>query len=401
MIHLNQPALKTIEHLIQQIPGGISFAQGALRVGGVDKSIREYVQTVLSTDKADYYCHSLGIAVLRQKLADTLSAKFNTTVAFENVAVTHGSINGIAALCLLLLDHGDEVLLPEPTYPSFVNAISVAKAKVTFVRAYEHVHAADGSSEWVFDLEKLKAARTARTKMVIIAHPSNPCGVCLTPEEMNGLAQWCEEENIYCIFDEAYENYFFDTPTTSSTPLIAPSKFVIRTGSFSKTYGMSGWRVGYVVAPRDIITHMAAVQDGVIVCPSVVGQYAASYALDHPEIADNYTQYIRNNRDMAHNMLKPLIDTGVIRCAKPEAGFFLFLQTTEQDAGPIVQNLITHAQVALVPGADFGPSSKNCMRLCYARDTELLKQGLTRCVDYLQKTYSKAESIGRSSEIQH
>lgn len=384
MLRLDQPALKTIEHQIQQIPNGISFAQGALRIGGIDQGTREHLQDVLNTDKTDYYAHSLGIAALRHKLAATLSAQFNTSIAFENVAVTHGSINGISALCLLLLQHGDEVLLPEPTYPVFVNTIALAKANVKFVSAYLHVHHANGSSEWVFDLEKLKAARTPKTKMVIIAHPSNPCGVCMTQGEIDALAQWCEAEGLYCIFDEAYENYFFDMPTTSSTSLVTKSKFLIRTGSFSKTYGMSGWRVGYVVAPQEIIQSMAAVQDGLLVCPNVPGQYGALYALDHPEVIAAYKDIIRRNRDVAFNAITPLIEQKIISCAKPPAGFFLFAKIIGTDTSVFAQELVKNAQVAVVPGKDFGPSNNSYVRICYARKTELLEEGLARFVHYLQ-----------------
>ncbi len=385
MLYLDQPALKTIEHQIQQLPNGISLAQGALRIGGIDHSIRAHLQEVLNTDKTDYYAHSLGIAALRKKLAETLASRFATQISPENIAVTHGSINGISALCLMLLDQGDEVLLPEPTYPVFMNAIKIARGAIRFVNFYEHVEQADGTSRWVFDLEKLKAARTPRTKMLIIAHPSNPCGAYMTQDEINGLAQWCETEGIYCIFDEAYENYFFDMPTTSGTSLITQSRFLIRPGSFSKTYGMSGWRVGYVLAPKEIIQNMAAVQDGLLVCPNVPAQYAALYALDHPEIISAYTAQIRNNRDIAFSAIMPLLEEGVVSCARPAAGFFLFMKIHGVDTYALAQDLIKHAGVAVVPGKDFGPSGKEYVRICYARSQALLEGGMARLVEYVQK----------------
>lgn len=384
MLYLDQPALKTIEHQIQQLPDGISLAQGALRIGGIDASIRSHLQSVLATDATDYYGHSLGIAPLRAKLAATLSTRFKSTIAPSNIAVTHGSINGISALCFLLLEKGDEVLLPEPTYPVFMNAIKLARGTIAFVNFYRHEQQSDGTSQWVFDLEKLKEARTPRTKMLIIAHPSNPCGACMTQDEINALAQWCESEGIYCIFDEAYENYFFDMPTTSSTPLIASSKFLIRTGSFSKTYGMSGWRVGYVLAPTAIINHMAAVQDGLLVCPNVPGQHAALYALDHPEIIAAYTETIRLNRNYAYQAITPLIERGIVSCARPAAGFFLFMKINGADTRAVAQDLIEKAAVAVVPGNDFGPSGKEYVRVCYARNQGRLEEGMTRLVHYLQ-----------------
>lgn len=385
MIHLDQPALKTIEHRVQQIEGGISFAQGALRIGGVDASIHTYAQEILNTDKADYYGHSIGLAALRQKLADTLSARYNARIAFENVVVTHGSINGIAALCLLLLNAGDEVVIPEPTYPAFLNTIMLAKGKINFFSAYKYKQLPDGSLRWIFDVEGLMETCTQSTKMIIITNPSNPTGACMTQEEIARVAAFCEERGIYCIFDEAYENYFFDVPSTSATPLVAQSQFLVRTGSFSKTYGMSGWRVGYVVAPKHIIDNIAAVQDGVIVCPTVISQYAALYALDHPEIAASYTEVVNKNREIAYQAVQPLAEKGLIKCAKPEAGFFLFVETKEVDTLDLANDMLAKVRVAVVPGKDFGPSGKRFVRLCYARKTEVLEEGLYRFVDYFLK----------------
>lgn len=387
MIRLDQPALKTIEHRVQQIEGGISFAQGALRIGGVDASIHDHAREVLKTDKADYYGHSIGLAPLRQKLADTLSAKYKAPVKFENVIVTHGSINGIAALCFLLLKAGDEVVIPEPTYPAFLNTIMLAKGNIKFFSAYKYAHDEQGILRWVFDLPGLLATCTERTKMIIITNPSNPTGACMTPQEIAQLGAWCEERGIYCIFDEAYENYFFDMPSTSATALVPTSKFLMRTGSFSKTYGMSGWRVGYVVAPQHIIENIAAVQDGVIVCPTVISQYAALYALEHPEIAASYTEIVNKNREIAYQAMQPLVKQGIVTCAKPQAGFFLFVKTKEADTLDLANDLLAQARVAVVPGKDFGPSGKPCVRVCYARKTELLQEGLARMVDYFQEKF--------------
>lgn len=385
MIRLDQPALKTIEHQVQQIEGGISCAQGALRIGGVDAAIHDYARDILKTDKADYYGHSIGLAPLRQKLADTLSAKYKARVAFENVIVTHGSINGIAALCFLLLQAGDEVVIPEPTYPAFLNTITLAKGIIKFFSAYKYAHDEDGILRWVFDLQGLIATCTDRTKMIIITNPSNPTGACMTAQEIAILGAWCEDRGIYCIFDEAYENYFFDTPTTSATALVPSSKFLLRTGSFSKTYGMSGWRVGYVVGPAHIIEHCAAVQDGVIVCPTVISQYAALYALEHPEIAASYTDIVNKNRELAYKTVQSLVDQGIITCAKPQAGFFLFVETKEKDTVQLAHDLLAKEHVAVVPGKDFGPSGKSCLRICYARKTEVLQEGLDRFVRYFNR----------------
>lgn len=386
MIRLDQPDLKKIENKVQQMEGCISLAQGALRVGGVSPAIKEYLSQVLKTDKTDYYSYSLGIRALRQKIASYLTALHGGNLSEDHVMISHGALNGIAALCLMLLDYQDEVLIPEPTYPPYVNAVALAKGYAKLVPAYRFSGNGAQCVQWKFDLEVLKASATEKTKMIIIAHPSNPCGVCLTAREIKELASWCEERKIYCIIDEAYDNYFFDVEPVSSSPYVEQNNYLIRVGSFSKMFGMSGWRVGYVVAPPAIITHCAGVQDGLIVCPSVLAQYAALYALDHTEIAASYTRIVQENRNIAFSLLSPLIEQGIFACQKPEAGFFLFLKTQSPDATLLAEKILESVQVALVPGRDFGPSGRGFLRLCFARDQQTLTEGITRLCEIKSKT---------------
>lgn len=378
---MDQPDLKIMEYLAQQDSDCISFAQGALRIGGVSQEIKDYVASILQTDKADYYSHSLGLSALRERLATFLSARHSTHISFDNIFISHGSINGIAALCLLLLDEGDEVLLPEPTYPPYLNATMLAKGVAKFIPAH-HLEIVNGKTRWVLDQTIVKSSVTPKTKMMIIAQPSNPCGVCLDEQELQELASWCEEKKIYLIVDEAYDNYFFDGKPVSSTPLVPHSQYLIRAGSFSKTFGMSGWRIGYIVAPQHIIAHMGAVQDGIVVCPSVIGQYAALYALEHPEISTHYTHYVLENRNIAIEALSALQSKEIFDFAIPPAGFFIFLKTKDHDTTELAYTLLHEAKVSLVPGRGFGPSGKNYLRLCYARPKQLLEKGLDRLLTY-------------------
>lgn len=384
MIRLDQPDLKTIEHIAQQNPHTISFAQGALRIGGVDACIKEAVRAVALTDRADYYSHSLGIAPLRQAIATYLATLHAVSLPAEQIAITHGSIGGIAALCLLLLDHGDEVLLPEPTYPAYFNSIALAKAVARTVPAYELVATTD-SYAWRIDLDLIVRSITPRTKMLVIAQPSNPAGVCLTREQLATLVTVCSEREIYLVVDEAYDNYFFDAPVVSATAYAVTNPFVIRVGTFSKTFGMSGWRVGFIVAAAELLQHLAAVHDGMIACPSVIGQYAAIAALDHQEVAARYTGYVRQSRDMALTLLAPIVAAGHIQMASPAAGFFLFIKTKHEDTTALTQDILTKAAVALVPGRNFGPTGRPFMRLCFARLQEAVQQGCLRLVQYYER----------------
>lgn len=378
MIHLDQPEYKKIEFIAQAGTNYISFSQGALRTGGVPPDIKEHARTILLTDRADYYCHALGIRPLREKLATTLSQRHNSNISIENIMVSHGSVNGISAVCLMLLHVGDEVLLPEPTYPTYFNIVKLAKATPKYTNAYLET-TVNGVSRWALDLEGIKRATTDKTRMIIIANPSNPCGVCLTLDELMQLKQWCELRGIYLIIDEVYDNYIFsETTFNSATRLVPDSELIIRTGSFSKDFAMSGWRVGFVVAPPSLIRNLMGAQDGLICCPSVIGQYAALYALDHKELMIPQIQQVHSNHARTCQLLEPLVEAELISYVKPDAGFFMFLRTNEPDSMPLVTTILNQSQVALVPGKDFGPSGYPYIRLCFARPPQVIDEGFER-----------------------
>lgn len=384
MIRLDQPEYKRIEFIAQSGPDYVSFSQGALRTGGVPQAIREYAREILTTDAADYYTHPLGIALLREKIAHKLSLHYNIQVNKEHISVTHGSINAISSLCLALLNIGDEVLIPEPTYPAYVNIVKIAKAQPVFVQAFVEGMQQDGQKKWKFDVDRVKKATTVHTKMIIIPNPANPCGVCLTNSELLELKQWSEQHGIYLIFDEVYDNYIFDGAFASGTALAVESELVFRIGSFSKDFAMSGWRIGFIVAQPSILPALMAVQDGLICCPNAIGQYAAAYALDHYHLMKPQIEQISRNRLLTVELLEPLVRAGILSFIKPDAGFFYFLKTEQEDTTQLVNDILDKAHVALVPGKDFGPSGKSYIRLCYARNEGLIHKGIERLINYFK-----------------
>ena len=187
----------------KNIPESISFSQGAVKVGGTPPEIKQYIRTLLEGDCVDYYQPVGGIFPLREKIAATLNEKFHTLFDLEHVFISHGAIGGITALCLTLLGPGQEVLLPAPTYPSYHNIIKFSKASPIFVPSF--VEKANG---WSFDIDQIKRHTTAQTKMIILSNPSNPCGYCLTHQDLIDLKNWCESREIYLIVDEVYDRSF-------------------------------------------------------------------------------------------------------------------------------------------------------------------------------------------------
>lgn len=364
------PKYKTIESISGTSKEYISFSQGTVRIAGTPSPIKRHLMEKLESDALDYYQYVGGIYPLRTKLAEKNGVKP------EQVVISHGSIGGITAICLTLLKTGDEVIVPAPYYPSYRNIILFSKAVPVYAEAYRRER-----GRWVFDLESVKNCTTSKTKMIILSNPSNPTGALLTMREVNDLKQWCEEKGIYLVSDEVYDNYIYEGDFHSFTPHVSRSEHVLRTGSFSKDYAMSGWRVGYIIAPESLVPSLIAVQDGTLCCPSVAGQCAALYALENEHLIAEQTEAVQRNRDIVFEHLSLL--KGVFSFDKPQAGIFYFLQTTRDDSEELVMDILHKVKVALVPGKDFGPNAAPFIRLCFARQEAILIAGLDRLLKLL------------------
>ncbi|CRX39130.1 pyridoxal phosphate-dependent aminotransferase [Estrella lausannensis] len=380
MLKLTLPRYKSIEMIASENKDIISFSQGAVKVGGAPEEIKAHLKEILNGDRADYYQAVGGIAPLRQKIAETLAKKWGIPLTKEEILITHGSIGGITNLCLLLLNSGDEVIIPEPFYPSYLNIVRFSKATPIPVQGFFRKE-----GKWVFDLESVKQVKGERSKMLILSNPSNPCGICFRANDLNELKRWCEQEGIFLIIDEVYDNYIYEGNFASATPLAARSDYIARTGSFSKDFAMSGYRVGFLVAKKELIERLTAIQDGTLCCPSVIGQLAACFALDHPELIERQVRQVKANLQLVREMLVPLVERNIFSYVPPESGIFLFLKTQHEDTEEFVMEILTKARVSLVPGKDFGSSQEAAshVRLCFAREPKLIEEGMDRLRKHL------------------
>lgn len=378
MLDLPLSGIKKIEAIAQSSNEYISLSQGALRLGGVPQKIKEHLQTVLKTDKTDYYQSAWGIMPLREKIANGLSVEHSTSLTEKNILITHGSIGALSAFFLTVLNKEDEVIIPEPTYPAYEKLTQVARGKSVFVPVIQKNKNDFGH----IDIEKIKEATTSRTKIIVFSNPWNPLGIVVSRKEILELLDWCEKNKIYLIVDEAYKYYAFDGAYQSCIDLVGKSEFLIVTASFSKNMAMSGWRVGYLVAAEKFITPVGKVQDAQINCPNVIAQYAALYALDHPEFTQEFCNILENNLALTVEMLTPLVKENIFSFKKPSGTFFMFIKTQFDDAENLCMNILSKSKVALVPGKFFGPSGDSFARLCFARDKEILQEALTRIVKY-------------------
>ncbi len=270
--------------------------------------------------------------------------------------------------------------MPEPTYPAYEKLTELAKGKSVFVSCCNN----ENDSFFKLNIEKIKEATTPKTKLIIFSNPWNPMGITVSKKEILELLEWCEKNKIYLIVDEAYQDYSFDGSFESTIPLVNQSEWIIQVSSFSKNMAMSGWRVGYMVIPQDLCYMVGKVQDAILNCPNTLAQYAALYAVDHPELTQQFTNIINNNYELAAKLLSPLIENKTFEYQKPTGSFYLFLKTQFEDAENLCMSILSKAKVALIPGKFFGPSGTPFIRLCFARDPEVLQEGIRRLLGYFE-----------------
>ncbi len=361
----------------------ISLSQGAIRVGGIPQIIKDYTQSLLTTTKTDYYESCFGIKILREKLANVLSTKYKEIVHEDNILPTHGCIGGLSLLYLSILNPGDEVIIPEPAYPAYTILAQASRAHAVHVSVIKNSSSSiESDNLFEFDIEKIKAATTEKTKIIIFSNPWNPLGIIIPNETILELVSWCEKKGIFLVIDEAYSDYAFDELVTPIVPLVTKSDWVISANTFSKNFAMSGWRIGYLVIPKKLIKPLAGMQDALLNCLNNISQYAALFALDHPELIQQFHTIVKANRDLTMQALTPLINQGIISVQKPLGGFFAFFKTEHKDATDLAMTILSKSKVTLVPGSSFGQTGSSFLRLCYARDKEILQEGLNRVVNF-------------------
>ncbi len=378
MLEIPMSGIKKIEEIAQSSSDFISLSQGSIKVGGIPQEIKTYIQQILNTDKTDYYESCWGIKILREKIASTMNARHGTDFSAANVVPTHGCIGGLSLLYLTLLNPGDEVIIPEPAYPAYSILAQASRAVAKMVTSLKQ----SAELGWFLDIEAIKAATTERTKIIIFSNPWNPLGIIVPEKDILELIAWCEFRGIYLVLDEAYRDYVFEGSMRPGLTYMKESSFVVSANTFSKNMAMSGWRVGYLLVPEQLAKPLAGMQDALLNCLNNTAQYAALYALDHPEFTAHFYQKIKANRDLTLSLLQPLFDTGIFAAQKPAGGFFLFLKTQEADATDLCMSILHQAKVGLIPGKSFGPTGQSFIRLCYARDTELLHEGIDRIIKF-------------------
>jgi aspartate aminotransferase len=326
------------------------------------------------------YTPAAGLPELREAVAAKTARDSGYQVAANQVLVTNGGKQAVYQAFATLVDPGDEVLLPAPYWTTYPEAITLAGGVPVPV-------AADESTDYLVSVEQLEAARTPRTKVLLFNSPSNPTGAVYPPEQVAAIGRWAVEHGIWVVTDEIYEHLRYDGAEAPSIPALVPelADTCVVLNGVAKSYAMTGWRVGWMVGPTDVIKAATNLQSHLTSNVCNVAQRAALAAVSGPldAVAEMRVAFDRRRRAIV-DLLSAIPG---VRCPVPKGAFYAYPSVKDllgrelrgerpQTSVDLAALVLEHAEVAVVPGEAFG--TPGYFRLSYALDDESLRTGVER-----------------------
>jgi aspartate/methionine/tyrosine aminotransferase len=375
---MQSPIIPIVGELVRSVPGTISLGQGVVYYGPPAQAT-EALEGFLADPANHKYAAVDGIPALRQALAAKLESENGILLRDgQRVVVTAGGNMAFLNAILAILDPGEEVILPLPYYFNQEMAVGMVGGRVVTVETGE---------DFQLDIERLRAAITARTRAIVTISPNNPTGAVYPEELLREVNDLCRESGIYHISDEAYEYFTFDGARHFSPGSIPGSSgHTISLFSLSKAYGFASWRIGYMVIPEHLHVAVGKIQDTNLICPPVVSQYAALGAL---KAGIGYAKEKIETIAVARRaVLAELVAIKSFCTVVPTDGAFYLLLRVHAEADPLrlVERLVREHRVAVIPGTTFGLQDGCYLRLSYGalRPAEV-EEGVGRLVSGLQE----------------
>lgn len=329
-----------------------------------------------------HYTPSAGTMEIRKVIAEYISKTRNIEALPEEVCVGPGGKPILYNAITACVEEGDEVLYPNPTYPTYESVINFVGAKAVPVPLLEE-------KDFRFEVEALERYITPRTKMIVLNSPENPTGGILTREDLEKIRELAIKHDLLVLSDEIYSRVIYDGKHESIISLPGMKERTILMDGFSKTYAMTGWRLGYGVAPKEIADKMVALSLNTVSCTATFVQAAGIEALQGPQVeVENMVKEFKERRDLVVDGLNSI--SGV-SCRKPKGAFYVFpnVKSFNVDCKKIAEFLLEEAGVACLWGTAFGEYGKGYLRISYANSKENLKKALERINRALNKLKEK------------
>ena len=349
------------------------------------ESVKEAMRRAID-DNRTHYLQTTGVPRLLELLAEKMRTANRIPVTGpDEVMVTTGGIHGLYIICQALLEPGDEVIVPDPEWPPCMGNIRAAHGVPVACPLHEHLG-------WRFDLEELASRITPRTRAIYINSPNNPSGGVLTREDITRIVEICRERRLWLISDEAYEDVVFEGEHVSPASLPGAYERTVTLFTFSKSYAMTGLRLGYVAAAdRTLLDRMKKVLFYTASNVASVVQFGGIGALEGPQdCIDAFRTELRARRDLFYEGIHKAAGH-VFSGAPPAGAFYAFMRIAEDWELPadgiktaagksrswaMTEFLISKGRIGCVPGVDFGAAGEDYVRFCFARGREELQGAL-------------------------
>jgi len=376
---IEKSAIHEMTRLSKEIDD-VAFLSWAKPTSGTPDHINRAAMQAIEQGQTGGYSPSEGLAELRQEIVAKLQRDNQIEATISQVLVTVGAIEGLAAAVMAAIDPGDEVILPSPTYSTHIRQVQMASGIPVLVPLLE----GDG---FALDTEAIQGAITPKSKAILFCTPSNPTGTVFAEPALRELARLALANDLVIITDEAYEYFVFDEHkhfSLASMPEMAGH--VISCFTFTKTYAMTGWRIGYLHAHEDWIPQIKKAHIPFAICAPVVSQYAALAALQGPQgCVDEFRRHYRTTRDLMCQRLNELPD--VFSYQKPGGSYLMFpriLVEEGKDSTSFCKRLLREAHVSTTPGVAFGPTGESHMRLSFCVPEETINTAFDRIERFIQ-----------------
>jgi aminotransferase len=317
------------------------------------------------------YTSNYGLLKLRQELAKYLELRYNLNYDSEReILITVGSSEGLDLALRAILNPGDEVIIPDPCYVAYPSDIILAGGVPISIPTYKE-------NNFVINASDIEPRITRQTKAILIGYPANPTGAVMSREELLEIAKLAQKYNLLVLSDEIYARLVYGVNYTCFASLPGMKEQTILLNGFSKAYAMTGWRIGYVAANRDVIEAMTKIHQYTMLCAPIMAQMAAIEALKY---GDNDVEKMRQEYDRRRRlMVKRLNDIG-LTCFEPKGAFYTFpsIEITGMSSEEFAERLLTEEKVAVVPGNAFGRCGEGFIRCCYATSLANIEEALAR-----------------------
>ena len=329
-----------------------------------------------------FYTSNAGLKELKIEISKYLDRKYGMKYNYNNeIMVTVGGSEGIDMALRAMIDPGDEVIIPQPSYVSYEPCTVLAGGKPVIVELKEE-------NEFRLTAEELEEAITPKSKILIMPFPNNPTGAVMELNDIEAIAKVVKEHDLYVITDEIYSELTYLEKHVSIASLPGMKERCVLINGFSKAYAMTGWRLGYVCAPKEILSQMLKIHQFAIMCAPTTSQYAAVEAMKNgdSDVVQMRDQYNERRRYLLHR----LKNMG-LKCFEPFGAFYIFPSIKEfgMTSDEFATELLNSKKVAVVPGTAFGKSGEGFVRISYAYSIEDLKTALGRIEEFVNELRQK------------